>query len=311
MPREDKLNIVPRFSLFQNVMLGTVMTPETTFMRHHLPWGLAISALLCSCGSTKTLSVASVDYQALRTEFAQPETIPGNARIAVEYFFNSNGEIQPVVYNLTSEIMILDQTKSFVIMPDGSSVSYYDPTVRTSTSGSYSSSTEGRSFNLGGIAGALGIGGAIGSLLGATTVGSSNTTGLVRQNTVTIADQPMVNIGPKGSVAMSKAYKVSGVGFANRKSDNYVDVPHHLATDRFSVCISYSIDEGATFDKLMTPLYISTSLRETVNDRKISDAFDRIYIKKPDALAESLYMFLIPNNAADDKYVRGSLIDYQ
>ncbi|MDE7141307.1 MAG: hypothetical protein K2O33_00230, partial [Muribaculaceae bacterium] len=150
-------------------------------MKKHLFCGIAATLLLGSCTSGQ-LSVGSVDYQSLRTDFAQPSSIPKDAKIAVEYFFNSEGRMQPVVYNLTSEILMLDQTKSFVIMPDGSSVSYYDPTVRTTTTGTYSSETTSSFFNLGGIAGALGIGGPLGMLLGATTVGSSHTDGLTRQN---------------------------------------------------------------------------------------------------------------------------------
>ncbi len=80
--------------------------------------------LISGCGTSGKLSVGSVAYQSLRTEFAQPSSIPDDAKIAVEFFFNSKGEMQPVVYNLTSEVLVLDQTKSCVIIPGGRSVSY-------------------------------------------------------------------------------------------------------------------------------------------------------------------------------------------
>lgn len=271
--------------------------------------------------------VNSVSYQSLRTDFAQPKTIEKDAKIAVEYFFNSNGEMQPVIYNLTSEILTVDQTKSFVIMPNGNSVSYYDPTVRTTTTGSYSSTTTGSSFNLGGITSALGIGGPIGALASATSVGSSQTEGIMRQNTVSITDQPIVHIGPKGSVAMSKAYSIDGVGWSAKSRGNIIDIPQGNANVKFSVCITYSLDEGATYNKLVTHFYESSHITVPVDNKKVSNAFYSIYKLKPDALAESMYLFTMPNNIKTvttdvmgdflthsnvyDTYIYGSLIDFQ
>lgn len=273
------------------------------------------------------LYVSSVDYQAVRTEFGQPESVDAGAKILVEYFFNSDGVMQPVVYNLTPEILILDQTKSFVIMPDGSSVSYYDPTVHTTTTGNYSSETGSTTFNLGGIASALGVGGILGCLANATTVGSSHTEGIIRQNSVTITDQPQVMIGPKGCVAMSKAYQIKGLGKTAAIADNVVDVPMATSPVKFSVCVSYSLDDGATYEKLVTNMYVSSSIRIPVSGKKISRSFDSIYKMKPDALAENLFMFTMPNNieyrTSDamgdfmlhtnvyDTYIMGSLIDFQ
>lgn len=282
--------------------------------------------MTCGCTSGK-LSVSSVAYQSLRTDFAQPQSIAKDAKIAVEYFFNSEGEMQPVVYNLTSEILVLDQTKSFVIMPDGSSLSYYDPTVRTSTTGTYNSQTSGATFNLGGITSALGIGGAIGALANATSVGSFQTDGIIRQNTVSVTDQPYVNIGPKGSVAMSKAYKIKGIGDASYIGSNVIDVAPGASAVRFSVCVSYSFDDGQNFEKLVTNFYISSNISVPVIDRKVSKAFYSIYEQKPDALAENMYLFVMPNNIKNvttdvigeflvhsniyDTYIYGSLIDFQ
>ncbi len=283
--------------------------------------------MTCGCSTSGKLSVSSVAYQSLRTDFAQPQSIAKDAKIAVEYFFNSKGEMQPVVYNLTSEILVLDQTKSFVIMPDGSSLSYYDPTIRTSTTGTYSSETSGATFNLGGITNALGIGGALGVLANATNVGSSHTDGIMRQNTVSVTDQPHVYIGPKGSVAMSKAYKINGIGDASYIGRNVIDVAPSASTVRFSVCVSYSFDDGKHYEKLVTNFYISSNISVPVIDRKVSKAFYNIYEQKPDALAENMYLFVLPNNIKGvttdvmgeflvhsniyDTYIYGSLIDFQ
>lgn len=297
-------------------------------MKHPFLWGLSATALLlqASCSSGK-LYVPRVDYQAIRTDFAQPQSIPASAKIAVEYFINNKGVIQPVVYNRTAEILTIDQTKSFIIMPDGASISYYDPTERISTTSTYDSSTTGASFNLGGIAEALGIGGAAGSLLNATTVGGSGTTGLMRQNTVRIVDQPQVHIGPKGSIAMSKAFTLPGIGSSMDATQQFIDASVSASPVKFSICISYSTDDGATYDRLVTQFYVSSQISQKVENRKVSSAFYSIYAQKSDALAENLYMFFIPNNIKEsstntfgdflshtnnyDYYLRGSLVDYQ
>lgn len=287
---------------------------------------LPIWLVLCSCTSGKLL-VTSVDYQAIRTEFAQPERIPNDAKIAVEYYFNDKGELQPIVYNLTDEIMMIDQTKSFVILPGGASKSYYDSNVYTTTSGTYESSTSGTTFNLGAIASILGVGGPVGTLLGATSVNNSSTTGLIRQNSVAITDQPMVNIGPKGSIGMSKAYQIPGIGRDFSSKHHGVDMTSGNSPVKFSVCITYSADEGETFNKLVTNFYLSTSVSEKVHNRKLSLAFNNIYEKKPDALVENWYFFNIPNNIKEkttdvlgeflthsqiyDYYIKGCLVDYQ
>lgn len=283
--------------------------------------------MISSCSTSGTLSVNSVTYQSLRTDFAQPESIANDAKIAVEYFFNSKGEIQPVVYNLTSEILILDQTKSFVILPDGSSLSYYDPTIKTSSTGTYSSQTTGTTFNLGGVTNALGIGGVLGSLANATNLSSSHTDGTIHQNIVTVVDKPHVNIGPKGSVAMSKAYKIEGIGSTSNLNNNVIDVEPKASSVKFSVCISYSFDDGKTYEKLVTNFYISSNISIPVSNRKVSQAFYSIYKQKPDALAENMYLFMLPNNIQNittdvmgdflvhsniyDTFIHGSLIDFQ
>lgn len=282
---------------------------------------------MSSCSTSGKLMVNSVSYQSLRTDFAQPKSIEKDAKIAVEYFFNSKGEMQPVIYNLTSSILTVDQTKSFVIMPNGNSVSYYDPTIRTTTTGAFSSSTTGSSFNLGGITSALGIGGALGALASATSIGSSQTDGIIRQNTVSITDQPIVHIGPKGSIAMSKAYSIDGIGWSAKSRGNIIDIPQKDSDIKFSVCITYSLDDGVTYNQLVTHFYESSHIIVPVDNKKLRKAFYNIYELKPDALAENMYIFTIPNNIKTvttdvmgdflthsniyDTYIYGSLIDFQ
>ena len=74
---------------------------------------LAITAL-SSC-ATKLIT-SNITYQSIRTRHAQPTStnpIPDEAKIAVAYYISKDGKLTAVVYNRTSEIMTIDQTKSF------------------------------------------------------------------------------------------------------------------------------------------------------------------------------------------------------
>ncbi len=282
--------------------------------------------LLCSC-STKNLLISGVSYQSVRTDFNQPTKVPDEAKISVEYFFNDTGNIQPVVHNLTDGILTIDQTKSFVIMPDGHSVSYFDPNTYSTTEGSFSSQTNSTTLNLGAVTSVLGLGGPIGTLASGISLGTASTTGGYSQNTVTRVDQPIINIGPKGLIAMSKAYKINGIGRTSKNFNSFIDVPYNQSSIKFSVCISYSVDDGNTFEKLVTNFYVNSNINEPADMRNVSNAFNKIYSKKPDALAENMFMFIIPNNIesvttdvmsdflihtnVNDSYLRGSLIDFQ
>lgn len=211
--------------------------------------------------------------------------------------------------------MVIDQVKSFIVNTDGSSKSYFDPTIRTETQTVSGSTTTGASVNLGAVAGALGVGGAIGTLARGVNVGGANTNTVTNTATTMIADQQQVSLGPHGSIAMSKTFKLIGVG-KNAPKSNYVDLLGKNSLIRFSICITYSVDNGKTFDKLVTDFAVTTNLSFPVVNGKVSDAFASIYKQKKDALAEPMYMFYVNNNIAEttnvyDLYKRGVLVDWQ
>lgn len=136
--------------------------------------------LLASCSSKLTTN--HVAYQSVRTKHAQPTVsspIPDEAKIEVAYTISENGALTAIVYNRTSEIMVIDQTKSFFVNSDGKSTSYYDPTIRTTSITDMSSTSNGASVNLGSIAGALGVGGILGQVANGINVGGSNTAGSI------------------------------------------------------------------------------------------------------------------------------------
>lgn len=279
-----------------------------------MPW-LLIPATLLSCSSSKTLTVRNVGYQAIRTEFAQPETIPDKAEIAVVYIISESGKLTTIVKNLTSEVMVIDKTKSFFIDCNGVSTPYYDPTIKTSSSTAFSSTTGGTAMNLGGMASLFGIGGPIGSMLGSITVSNSSTDGSSSTNTTIKSDLPKISIGPKGSQDLHWEYRISGVGVSALASESGGSVFYSKETSplKFSVCVSYSTDGGETFKLITTPFYVCSMFKSPVSNGKVNDAFRAIYSRKPDALNEPVYIFSLDGNIAPgfSSYRQGLLIDFQ
>ena len=270
--------------------------------------------LLVSCSSSK-LMTASVAYQSVRTTQFKPE-IPDDAKIAVGYSITGDGSIIAVVRNLTDDIMIIDQTKSFFVDTDGRSISYYDPTVRTTSNTNLSSSTEGTSVNLGAVAGALGIGGVLGGILGGINVGESNTVGTSTTQTTYFADQPQISLAPKSHGAMSKNFSITGVGTGSLSgsTESYASYTADNSIRKFSICISFSLDGGQTFEKMITPFYVNAIMICPVQKHgKVNDALRKVLTNKPDAINEQWWLLYANTNLhlGYDFIVRGFFTDYQ
>lgn len=285
-------------------------------MRTHLIINVFLFVVLTSCYTQNTLSVA---YQSVRTHHAQPtkeRPIPDEAKIAVAYTISNKGELTAIVYNRTSEIMTIDQTKSFFVNSDGKSTSYYDPTIRTESTTNMSSSSKGASINLGSIAGALGIGGIVGSLANGINVGGSGTSGNSVTNTTYFSDLPQVSIAPHGNGAMSKVFNISGLGRYVVYEQNVIPMPmlnEEQSYCKFSVCISYSFDNGQTYDKIVTNFYANSKLVMQVPKRgHVNEQLQKIYSSKPDAVNENLWIlnFNTQYHCSNTGYAYGILFDY-
>lgn len=254
---------------------------------------LLAAALLFSACSTGGLVTDKVIYRSLRTSYAQPSDtnpIPDNAKIIACYNITEDGMFHVTIMNNTDEIMIIDNTKSYFIS-GGKSVSYYDPTVKTTTETDLSSVTKGASVNLGAIGGALGVGGVLGRALNGINVGGSGTSGTAVANTTYIADQPQSSIGPHGSAQMGHVYPI--IGFDDSNYVTKTDYNEKNSILKFSACISYSLDDGKTFQKLVTNFHSNAVCVIPVTDNKLNDSFRQIFTVKPDAFAENWWMMKI------------------
>lgn len=109
------------------------------------------------------------------------------------------------VLNKTNKPIYIDLGNSFKISGTGHSVPYFTNSVYTSSS----SSTQGASVNLGAVAGALGIGGAVGTMASGVNVGGANTGGTV----VTQMEQQILTVPPHAVVSLPGEKVASGNGF--------------------------------------------------------------------------------------------------
>lgn len=262
--------------------------------------GLTCMLCIMSCTSTRSLHTYGVGYQSIRMDAPQITKIPADAKIVVGTTLSTQGDILVQIKNNTKEIMIIDQTLSFVVNTDGVSTSYYDPTIRTSTVTDFSSGTKGASVNLGSVANLLGVGGKIGSLLSGINVGGSNTNGQSVANTTYFADQPQIALAPMATGAMSKVFKINNIGVPGLQITspvNYQIKNIKEAPLKFSVCISYSIDNGNTFDKIVTDFYVNSLIYvPTASTQNLNDAVRNILTSKSDAITEPWGLFYFNTN---------------
>lgn len=98
------------------------------------------------------------------------------------------GKAKFVVYNKTSQVLFLDKANSFAYT-NGQPQTLF--TNAAYTTGKNTGS--GASVNLGSVAGAIGIGGAVGSLLGGVNVGGGNSV----TNTTTVYEQRVIAVAPQ------------------------------------------------------------------------------------------------------------------
>jgi len=255
-----------------------------------------------------------VTYKSVRAREMKNPSDASKAKIIAIYSFDNDGFLNVIVQNLTSEIMVIDQTMSFFVDTNGSSISYYDPTVRTQTTTDMSSTTTGVNVNLGSVASIFGVGGVLGGLLSGVNVGGSGTGGQALSNTTYFADQPTIKLAPKSRGAMSKKFPVSGLcdkntalGYRNAGEE-----------DHFSVCISYKLESDLTPRKIVTDLYVNSSITQPVaSNEAINEAVQAIYQRKPDALTEPLHMMFFNNDQNlmggdyKNRFFNGAIIDFQ
>ncbi len=244
--------------------------------------------------------VTEVNYRSFRNldpakhKIGSLQEIPADAEIALSTEINiKTCEAKITVYNLTDSTMTIDRTQSFFIYPN-QQIPYYDPTITTHTS--TTSTSRGAAVNLGAVAGALGVGGVTGTLLGGVNVGGSKSSG--SSTTTYDIDQPIIHIPPHGHASMSRDFsiqnEIAGVGYAPGENNQCF----------FGVCIAYSKDRLKSLHNFISVYYMKDLIIERVrkNGRFYypNEALRKIYIAKPDLFTEKFYWLFFGRNFKDN-----------
>ena len=244
---------------------------------------ILIGLCLVSC-ATQPL-VKEIYYRSFRNsdpskqELTSEKDIPSTSTIAISATIDYAYNVEVVVYNLTNKTMSIDRTQSFFIYPY-SQKPYYDPSITTHTSTIGSSSGVG--VNLGAVAGALGVGGAVGRALNGVNVGESKS-----QSSATTTydiDQSIIHIPPHGHASMGKSFNIGSI------INPTIDIKYNT----FGVCIAYSTNRLSTLDNFISQFHMNTIIISPVRrDGKkyyVNDALRNICIFKPDLFNERCFV---------------------
>ena len=272
---------------------------------------LIVAGMMSSC-HLEYLNVRGVAYQSFRSKTPVEDRIDiqNDAKIIIGCHISPNGEVNVLVKNNTDKIMTIDRTKSFFRNQAGNSIAYYDPTVKAQSQSTMVSETTGASVNLGSIAGAAGIGGPLGVALGGITVGGSESTGTTKTNTTYVIDQPQISIAPHGQSTMGRAFLLEGAGIAFLSSaikQSQTDINNSFTPTQTyaacNLCISYSLDDGKTFETIITDIYANSLLvSKVMQTGKVNDALRNIYAAKRDVMTEPSYLLYFDSDVKKHNY---------
>ena len=290
---------------------------------------VCIALLMTSCGGPK-LVVSDVAYQSIRNVHVETrsasEGVPQGKSILLQPIINVFGDIEVHVTNLTDSIMIIDRTKSFFVDTSGESTIYYDPTIRTTTNSVTTGRSGGGNVNVGSVTGALGLGGIAQDILNGVNVGGSKSNANTTSNTVYDIDQPTGAIAPHGRASMGRTFTVASTGknflsYLSTQNTSRNKTFRYYGPDdsycKFSICISYSLNNGVSYEKIVSEYYCNTVIlspvRKEGKDYLVNDALREIMSNKADMYDEpwSLLYFNANMTTNKDYQLINNLYDYQ
>lgn len=274
-------------------------------------------------GCATKMAVNNVAYQSVRGEKGtiSPKIIPEESSILVRHSINSNGILSIAIENLTDSIMTIDKTKSFFIH-NGTSTPFYSPVVKTTSVTDYSSEGKTATLNVGAVAGAMGVSGAVGKALNGVNIGGETINGTSVNNTTYQIDLPEVNIGPRGSITLGQEFQIEGMGkgFLNDLStqlptkDDFTLYANNASesVSSFCVTITYSLDEGQTKQRITSTYYTDNIYISFLKKfGHVNESLRTIYKKYPDALDRSWYLIYLNSTPVNNQILENNLYNHQ
>ena len=282
---------------------------------------MVIIPLLCSC-YTKQLEVTGIAYQSFRNTIGNKSLndVTDKSKIIVMCNVDLKGNVDVLVTNNSDEIMTIDRTKTFFRDATGKSTAYYDPTIQTTTSTQTRGKNGGVSVNAGAVAGALGVGGALGSILNGVNVSGGTNSAVSTSNTTYTIDQPKAQIAPHSTANLGRVFFLDGIGISTLASAiqqaNGSVFKTFTPEDTYTkcyVCVTYSVDEEKSYQKFETEIYANTLFVSKVeNHGQVNEALRQIYSNKSDCFNEPWYVlhFLSNRKENNTKSQFNTIINY-
>lgn len=260
---------------------------------------LLLGASVLVFSSCTTLKTNSIHYQSIRKVYAYDDI--ENSNIMVATVLSAEGELTIGISNRSDKIMTIDMTRSFVITTYGESFSFYDPTIKVESTTVSTSKSQGNSVNLGAVAGALGIGGKVGTLMNGVNVSSGNASAVSNTTTTYLSEMPQVSLAPHATGAMPKVYDVDGGFYSNgqyigkrilmtSRNNTYKEYSMEEAP-RFGLVISWSIDDGKTYEKFEQWYYFNADFSvPVIGQGQLNSALRKLMMTKTDCINEQWWI---------------------
>lgn len=282
------------------------MARQKTMIKKLLHLVAFASLVLCSSCTFKVMDVSYLSIHSLDHE--PPIAPPKRATIAVNNIISPEGALDVVVTNLSGDIIIIDRKNSFLINTNGISQAFYDANIHSTTHTNTAATGGGIGVNVGAVANTLGASAAAAQALSGINIGSSSSSSQSVSESIYCIDEPQVSIGPKGALSMGRDFVIPvGVDVLKELSNQNQDrrdilnpnIPKEQSPIRFGIIITYSTDEGKTWEKLVSNYYVNSVMQTYVSQNsKMNQALRKIVGRKPNLMEENWYLlfFNIPTN---------------
>ena len=191
-------------------------------------------------------------------------------KFAIQY--TSEGGV--TIINNTDSIMYIDMAKSYY-MSNGVARQLYSNSVTTN----FSSGTQGATVNMGSVASAMGVGGALGTLARGVNVGASSTSGTSTQ----VFEEQYITIPPLSrkqvkSFLFEPVDKVEKVGHS--REDLLFDADHPWPWPEIRHKNGYIKEGTYEFDKDMSPMQEYIFAYSFNPNEKFQSTRDMFYVTK-------------------------------
>lgn len=120
-----------------------------------------------------------------------------------------------------------------------------------------------------------------------------------------------LKIEPKGTNSLIRNFPILS-GISDTSSQNMIYESYEKSPYKMPLSIEYSTDNGNTYKKISSFLYVNSLLQRPVSGSTVNNGIRQILGAKRDAINEPIWIIETNNNLNKEKYIGGTtIIDYQ